>query len=122
QPSMADWPPQRIHALLSATPRPERPSPSSYRGFYRQETKHHRDRIAELSDPVSHALTVGGRGKQNMDVLRASRGRMPRPSEERPPNRQGVASFRKPDQVSAGSSICMTRIAPGPPLPNPTSS
>ena len=35
--------------------------------------------------PVSRVLPAGGRGKQNMDVLRASRGRMPRPSEERPP-------------------------------------
>ena len=30
---MADSPPQRIHALLSATPGPGRPSPSRYRGF-----------------------------------------------------------------------------------------
>src|SRR5690606_3299331 len=72
QPSMADSPPQRIHALLSATPAPERPSASHWRGF---EKARHRAIAASVA--VSRALAAGDRDKQNMDVLRASQGRMP---------------------------------------------
>ena len=68
QPSMADSPPQRIHALLSATPAPERPSPSHRRSF---------SRGSATRAAMSRALAPGDCDKQNMDVLRASQGRMP---------------------------------------------
>src|SRR5690606_28579989 len=70
QPSMADSPPQRIHALLSATPAPERPSPVVGIAL---------DRYRSIAPGAagSRALAAGGRDKQNMDVLRASQGRKP---------------------------------------------
>src|SRR5690606_23610145 len=70
QPSKADSPPQRIHALLSAIPGPDRPLVIQGRGF---ETAAYRSVAGQVA--VSRALAPRGRGKQDMDVLRASQGR-----------------------------------------------
>ncbi|WP_202839057.1 hypothetical protein [Luteimonas saliphila] len=68
---MADSPQQRIPALLSATPDPERPSAYHWRDF-----KGNGHRAIAARTTVSRVLPPGDRGKQNMDVLRASQGRV----------------------------------------------
>ncbi len=78
---MADSP-QRIDALYLQPPAVKAigvsllrlPSSQSEKSL---ELGSHSHRSVELTDRVSRALTVGGRGKQDMDVLRASQGRMP---------------------------------------------
>ncbi|HRP73732.1 MAG TPA: hypothetical protein PK743_14000, partial [Luteimonas sp.] len=63
---MADSPPQRIHALLSAIPGPERPSASHRHGFVGRKTAMHRSIAGRAA--VSRVLAAGDCGKQNMDV------------------------------------------------------
>src|SRR5690606_39084066 len=71
QPSMADSPPQRIHAA-SHNPQPGTTIAQSLTWLRKSS---HRSITARVK--VSRALAIGDRGKQNMDVLRVSQGRMP---------------------------------------------
>ena len=92
QPSMADSPPQRIHALLSATPAGTTIARRWHRfGRYRSIAQEQRGR----------ALAAGGRDKQNMDFARES-GQEALTERIAIPGRQGVASVR-----SRTSSNCV---------------
>jgi hypothetical protein len=83
---MADSPPQRIRALLSALPGPERPLPRRF------GSTDHRSTAAPVA--VSRALATGDRDKQNMDVLRASQDMDVLTERKAIPGRQGAASVR----------------------------
>src|SRR5690606_30722551 len=82
-------PPQRIHALLSAT-RPERPSPDHWCGLEKIRLL----RSIAVPVAVSRALAAGDRVKQNMDVLRASQDMDVLTEWKAIPGRQGAASDR----------------------------
>src|SRR5690606_8487857 len=92
QPSMADSPPQRIHALLSATPAPERPSASHWRGFEKSAPSSHRS--ISRSEPRPGG---GGSRQAKHGCFARESGQDALTERKAIPGRQGVASVRSPD-------------------------
>src|SRR5690606_7008973 len=88
QPSMADSPPQRIHALLSATPAPERPPPVTGVASKKCPPKHRSTRRSEPcpgdrgSRKAKHGCFARESGQDALTERKAT------------PGRQGAASVR----------------------------